>query len=79
MVKGFNRPNLYFAKASPANKERAILNVLEKLRGQSGIIYCATHKGVERVTQMLQERGLEAARYHGGLTAGERTLSLIHI
>lgn len=73
MVKGFNRPNLYFAKASPANKERAILNALEKLRGQSGIIYCATHKGVERVTQMLRERGLEAARYHGGLTAGERT------
>lgn len=72
-VKGFNRPNLYFAKAASANKDRAILTALEKLQGQSGIIYCATHNGVEHVTQMLRKRGLAAMRYHGGLTAGERT------
>lgn len=72
IVRGFDRPNLYFAKAAPVNKDRALLNVLEKKRGQSGIIYCATHAAVERVTRLLRQRGEDAARYHGGLTPGER-------
>lgn len=72
IVNGFDRPNLYFAKASPVNKDRALFNALEKVQGQSGIVYCATHSTVERLTGLLRQRGEKVARYHAGLTPGER-------
>lgn len=72
IVRGFDRPNLYFTKASPTNKDRALFDALEKVQGQNGIIYCATHAAVERITRLLRQRGENATRYHAGLTPGER-------
>ena len=68
----FDRPNLFFAKQSPADKDRALLNALEKVQGKSGIIYCSTHQNTEKVFRLLKQRGCRAARYHAGLTPGER-------
>ena len=68
----FDRPNLFFAKQSPADKDRALLDALEKVQGKSGIIYCSTHQNTEKVFRLLKQRGCRAARYHAGLTPGER-------
>ena len=68
----FDRPNLFFAKQSPADKDRALLNALEKVQGKSGIIYCSTHQNTEKVFRLLKQCGCRAARYHAGLTPGER-------
>ena len=68
----FDRPNLFFAKQSPADKDRALLDALEKEQGKSGIIYCSTHQNTEKVFRLLKQRGCRAARYHAGLTPGER-------
>ena len=69
---GFDRPNLFFAVARPANKQRELLRQLEKRRQESGIVYCATRMLTEQVTRFLQEHGFAAARYHAGLTPKER-------
>lgn len=73
ILQSFDRPNLFFAKQSPADKDRALLDELEKARGKSGIVYCSTHQHVERCFRLLRQHGYSAARYHAGLSVGERT------
>jgi len=75
IVRSFDRPNLFFAKKSPADKDRALLDELEKVKGKSGIVYCATHQNVERCFRLLRRHGYSAARYHAGLSVGERTVA----
>ena len=70
---GFDRPNLYFEVQQPAGKDSALLNLLRGRRDKSGIVYCATRKNVERVTEFLKEEGFSAARYHAGLEEQERS------
>ena len=73
IIHSFERPNLFFSKRSPADKDRALLDELEKVKGQSGIVYCSTHQNVERCFRLLRQHGYSAARYHAGLSVGERT------
>ena len=69
-VTGFDRPNLFLDVRSPQRKLPALLELVQERRGKSGIIYCATRSGVEKVCAALCQRGIPATRYH---------LSLIHI
>ena len=69
---GFDRANLHLEVQSPANRTDAILQFVGERREKSGIIYCLTRKEVERVTDLLQKRGIPATRYHAGLSEGER-------
>ena len=71
-VTGFDRPNLYFDVQAPRSKRSALLSLLQARRDRSGIVYCATRSGVEKVWAYLQERGFSAARYHAGLDEEER-------
>ena len=72
---GFDRPNLYFEIQHPLHKEDALFPLMERFRGQSGIVYCSTRKAVESVCSQLQEAGFSAARYHAGLSEEERSAS----
>ena len=69
---GFDRPNLYFDVIEAENKNSYLKSFLTEHRGQSGIIYCATRKGVEAVCEHLVKDGFSAVRYHAGLTDEER-------
>ena len=69
---GFDRPNLYFDVARPANKREYLGRYLLRRRDKSGIVYCATRKTVESVCADLLHRGVAATRYHAGLTDDER-------
>ncbi|NLI20856.1 MAG: RecQ family ATP-dependent DNA helicase [Clostridiales bacterium] len=71
-VTGFDRPNLRFSSLKPADKFEALLAVVQRHRGESGIVYCATRKTVEEVCLRLQALGIRATRYHAGLTDEER-------
>lgn len=64
---GFDRENLYFQVLRPENKLRTLFEILKSRAGQSGIIYCATRKDVESVTDALRGAGLRAGGYHGGM------------
>ena len=71
-VTGFDRPNLYFDVQRPKDKLAALLALVRKQRGRSGIVYCATRAKTEEVCRRLQEAGISAACYHAGLTDQER-------
>lgn len=72
MTTGFDRPNLYFEVQTPKNKYTALTEYLKKHEGESGIIYCLTRKNVEEVCANLIKDGIQATRYHAGLTDAER-------
>lgn len=72
LTTGFDRPNLFFAVRAPKDKNAALLRELEKRKGRSGIVYCATRKKVEDVCDLLRSRGWDAAGYHAGLDPAVR-------
>ena len=71
-VTGFNRPNLYFRVLRPDDKFMALIDLMQKFSGMSGIIYCATRKTVEEVHGKLKKRGYPVTMYHAGLSDEER-------
>ena len=71
-VTSFDRPNLYFEVRRPKDKLQELFALLEPRREKSGIVYCATRKGVEEVCSALGERSFAATRYHAGLSDQER-------
>lgn len=75
VVTGFNRPNLYFGVSIPKDKKQTLCQYLNVHSDESGIIYCATRKGVEEVHEMLLKEGVPATRYHAGLDDEERRRS----
>ena len=72
VVTGFDRPNLRWEVLRPAKKLPALLRLLREREGQSGIVYCATRKNVEKVCDALRAEGFSATRYHAGLDEAER-------
>ncbi len=72
VITGFDRPNLRFEVRRPRNKNAELDRLLASRRGQSGIIYCATRKKVEKVCERLRGNGFAATRYHAGLDEEER-------
>ncbi len=69
---GFDRKNLYFAVEEPRDKFQALVRIIREHEGEAGIVYCLTRKTVEDVTEHLQENGIQASRYHAGLSDEER-------
>ena len=72
LVTGFDWPNLRFFVERPRERMAALFRLLDEHDGQSGIVYCATRKAVEQVSQALKARGLSVTRYHAGLSDAER-------
>ena len=71
-IGGFDRPNLYFRVVANADKLHFVLAYIQKHRGESGIIYAATRKEVDRVYTELRSRGLRVGRYHAGMSDSQR-------
>lgn len=69
---GFARKNLTFEVIKGKDKRDYLKEYLLKHEEESGIIYAATRKEVEEVTDFLQKRGVAATRYHAGLSEVER-------
>lgn len=65
---GFDRKNLFFAVKRPQNKQKELLAIVSEHKNQSGIIYCATRKNVEKVSDFLNENGYASLIYHAGLS-----------
>lgn len=69
---GFARENLAF-QVVKEQKDSYLQEYLKLNRGQSGIIYAATRKEVDRLYHVLRDADFSVGRYHGGLTERERT------
>ncbi|MCA1053940.1 DNA helicase RecQ [Rossellomorea aquimaris] len=68
VLTGFQRNNLYFNVLKGEDRKRWVGDYIQRNKQQSGIIYCATRKEVERVHDHLVKKGLSAGKYHGGLS-----------
>lgn len=72
LTTGFDRKNLFFSVQKSGNKYSVVKNYIDTHPGKSGIIYCLTRKLVEEVCERLCQEGVEATRYHAGLSDEER-------
>jgi ATP-dependent DNA helicase RecQ len=74
IVRGFDRPNLYLSVdrfEEDREKQEIFVKTIQHLQ-KPGIVYAATRKMVERLTQLLQEQGVNAIAYHAGLKSKDR-------
>ena len=72
LVGSFDRPNLVYRVLARSSLKTQILDVLERHRGQAGIVYCTSRREVEALAQWLQDTGWRARPYHAGLADDER-------
>ena len=73
LVGSFDRPNLVYRVLARATLKAQILEVLERHRGQAGIIYCTSRKEVDSLSQWLNDTGWRSRPYHAGLADEERS------
>lgn len=74
-VSTFDRPNLSLLVSFGLKKKdkiNDILNILQRYKGQSGIIYCTSKKTTEALAGELKHLGYSALHYHAGLSKEER-------
>jgi ATP-dependent DNA helicase RecQ len=71
-VRSFDRPNLYLAFARKENVGQQIKAFIRRHKGESGIVYCASRKGVEQLAEALSADGVWALPYHAGLDSAVR-------
>ncbi len=71
-VSGFDRPNLSLAVLPGQERWRAIERIVGRHQGHSGIIYCNSRAGAEKLAAKLQGIGVKAAYYHAKLDPAER-------
>ncbi len=72
-VRSFDRPNLYLAMRPKTDATRQLWDALQRHRGESGIIYCASRRRTEELAHELTQRGRRALPYHAGLDAALRS------
>ncbi len=77
LVDSFARPNLQLSavrkeNASRARTDAAVIDLVRQRRGKSGVVYCGSRDGCERVAQALKDAGTNGIAYHAGMDARER-------
>ncbi len=71
-VASFNRENLYIEVLRKQDPYRQTLQMLERYKDQSGIIYCFSRKQVDELAAYLVAKGFSVRPYHAGLEDSER-------
>ncbi len=75
-VSGFSRPNLTFTIHKPKTKLQKYARIRRLIEVNiTGIVYCATRKSVEEVSEWLKEDEQDHLIYHGGLSNAEREVN----
>ena len=77
LVRGFDRANLsWFVHRvrGPAEKDRQLFDLLRRRQREPGvsIVYAATRRRVDTITDLLNRFGVRTAAYHAGLAGAER-------
>src|SRR3712207_6695043 len=75
VVTSFNRPNLTYRVLSAKEKKDKLPLILEVIRnsGPPGIVYGTTRKECEELAASLKRASVDAAHYHAGMDAAERS------
>jgi ATP-dependent DNA helicase RecQ len=71
-IASFNRENLYIEVLPKRDAYAQTIEMLERYKDQSGIIYCFSRKQVDELSAYLKLRGYSVRSYHAGLEDTER-------
>ena len=76
-VDSFDRPNLQLIAERKINGSRArtdarVVELVSERRGKSGVVYCGSRDGCERLADQLKQTGVHAIAYHAGMAPAER-------
>ena len=74
-ISSFDRPNISLTVKrgfQTKEKNKAIIEFIQRHGKESGIIYCMSRNKTETVAQMLQKQGIRCGVYHAGLSAQQR-------
>jgi ATP-dependent DNA helicase RecQ len=72
LVGSFDRPNLIYSVRPKDEQLAQIREILDRHKGESGIIYCIRRAEVDALSLLLKADGLPALSYHAGLSDEER-------
>jgi ATP-dependent DNA helicase RecQ len=70
--RSFARPNLSYSTFLEENKERKLLDVLQKVPGVA-VVYVRSRRRTQEIAQWLSSCGISATYYHAGLSPQERS------
>jgi ATP-dependent DNA helicase RecQ len=73
LVGSFDRPNLVYRVLPRATLKKQLQDVLERHKGEAGIIYCTSRKEVDALAAWLTGIGIPSLPYHAGLSDDERS------
>jgi ATP-dependent DNA helicase RecQ len=71
-IASFNRENLYIEVARKQDAYQQTIEMLERYKDQSGIVYCFSRRQVDELAAYLALRGYSVRPYHAGLEDSER-------
>src|SRR5262249_17332939 len=72
IVGNFDRPNLTYRVLPRNDLLKQVLDVLDRHRGEAGIIYCLRRKDVDDLAAALQQKKFSAMPYHAGMLPEQR-------
>ncbi len=72
LVGNFDRPNLAYRVVPRSDLLKQVLEVLDRHKGEAGIIYCLRRADVDELTEALRSLGHNAMPYHAGLPPEQR-------
>ncbi|MCM3669684.1 DNA helicase RecQ [Mesobacillus maritimus] len=72
VLTGFERENLSFSVVKGQDRHAFLKDYVRKNKSEAGIIYAATRKTVDQLYDWLQKEGIDASRYHAGMSDNER-------
>jgi ATP-dependent DNA helicase RecQ len=75
LVGSFDRPNLLYRALPRGTLKRQLREILDRRRGEAGIIYCTSRREVDALAAWLTDTGVPALPYHAGLSDAERSLN----
>lgn len=71
-ISSFNRPNLSYAVLPKKDAYGHLIEILQKRKNESAIIYCFSRKDTENLAADLRSEGFKALAYHAGLESAKR-------
>jgi ATP-dependent DNA helicase RecQ len=71
-IASFNRDNLYIEVARKRDPFAQTIEMLERYKDQSGIVYCFSRKQVDELAAYLASKGYSVRPYHAGLEDSDR-------
>src|SRR5207248_5924664 len=72
LVGDFDRANLVYRILPRVDEWKQTIEVLERHKGESGIIYCIRRKDVDALAEQLRKKSYDVRAYHAGMSSEDR-------